>query len=217
MDRTDVYRVIADLVNHGLIEKKIDKPVRFKAFPIDEVVDVLLQHKQEVIAETKKKALEIVMRYQKRVPKPSIRGTGTFFYSLIPGNPDIIDKTAGRIMDNSKVSIEFVCVDIDPHMLGFTPLEKFLKNGGNDRILAYHKNTALAQKILEEYKKGIEIRFTSEPPIVALIGDKKEVSITSRRGNNLKEVECLYTNSPVITELVIDYFERLWKQAERFP
>jgi sugar-specific transcriptional regulator TrmB len=220
MDRPDVYRVLNSLIKEGFIEKQIEKPVRFKAFPIDEVIEALLKRKQEDILESKRQALEVLRRYQNRRPNYGETRNGTFFYSLIPGNPEIIDKTAGRIISNSQTSIEFVCVDIEPHMIGFLPLENFLKNGGKDRILAYNKNTTLAQKVLDAHKKGaIEIRFTQELPIVALIGDKKEVAITcitSSRGN-LKEMEGLYTNSPAIIKLASDYFERLWKTAERFP
>ncbi len=219
MDRPDVYRVIGGLVKLGFIEKKIDNPVRFKAFPINDVVAALIKRKQEDVLASKRSALKILRRYENKKPLTEENRDGTFFYSLIPGDPEIIDKTAGRIISNSQTCIDFVCVDIDPHMIGFKPLEIFLENGGKDRILAYKKNAALAHKVLEAHKKGgIEIRFTNELPVVALIGDKREVSIvclTSKWGN-LKKMECLYTNSPAITELAVDYFERLWNKAEKF-
>ncbi len=219
MDRPDVYRVIAGLVKQGFIEKKIENPVRFKAFPINDVIDSLIKRKQDDVLASKRSAIEILRRYQNRKPVEENK-SGTFFYSLIPGDPEIIDKTAGRIINNSQTCIDFVCVDIDPHIIGFRPLELFLEQGGKDRILAFNRNTALAKKVLEAHKKGsIEIRFTNELPVVALIGDKREVSIvclTSEWGN-LKKMECLYTNSPAITELAVNYFDRLWSAAEKFP
>ena len=164
--------------------------------------------------------MKILRRYHNKRPASAEDTDGNFFYSLIPGDPDTIDKTAGRIIDNSRTLLDFVCVDIEPRVIGFQPLERFLENGGKNRILAYHKNTALAIKVLQAHKEGaIEIRFTPEPPIVALIGDQREVSITcitNKEGTNLKKVECLYTNSPAITQLAVDYFEKLWKQAEIF-
>ena len=45
IDRPDVYRVIDGLVKQGFIEKRIQNPVRFKAFPIEEVVEALLKRK----------------------------------------------------------------------------------------------------------------------------------------------------------------------------
>ncbi len=219
MDRPDVYRVIAGLVTHGFVEKKIQNPIRFKAFPIKEVVEALLKRKQQEVLNSQKKALKILRRYQNK-RSAAEKKVGSYFYTLVPGDPDTIDKTAGRIINNSHESLDFVCVDIEPHIVGFQPLERFLENGGKDRILAYNKNESLARKVLEAHKKGaIEIRFTSEPPIVALIGDQKEVSITCitpKSGKNLKEMECLYTNSPAITQLAVDYFERLWQKAEAF-
>jgi len=220
IDRPDVYRVISGLVTHGFIEKKIENPIRFKAFPIKEVVGALLKRKQEEVTTSKKKAMKILRRYQNKTQLSAEKKTCSFFYTLVPGDPGTIDKIAGKIISNSKTGVDFVCVNIEPHIIGFQPLERFLENGGKNRIITYNKNTALARKVLKAHKQGsIEIRFTSEPPVVALIGDKREVSIscvTSESGENLKNMECLYTNSPAITQLAVDYFERLWKLAEIF-
>jgi sugar-specific transcriptional regulator TrmB len=220
MDRPDVYRVIDGLVNQGFVEKRVQNPVRFKAFPIEEVVDTLLKRKQAEINSSKKKATKLIRRYKsKRQTSAAENKVGNFFYTLIPGDPDTIDKTAGKIIENSRTLLDFVCVDIEPHVIGFQPLEQFLENGGKNRILAYNRNTAMATKVLQAHKEGaIEIRFTSEPPVVALIGDQREVSITcsTSEGIDLKKMECLYTNSPAITQLAVDYFEKLWKKAKIF-
>ena len=220
MDRPDVYRVIDGLVKQGFVRKEIQNPVRFKAFPIEEVLATLLKRKQAEVATSKKNAKKIIRRYRNKRLAPSESCGCNFFFTLIPGDPDTIDKNAGKIIDNSQTLVDFVCVDIEPRIIGFQPLERFLDKGGKNRILAYNKNTSLAKKVLQAHKKGgIEIRFTPEPPIVALIGDQKEVSITcitNKKGTDLKKIECLYTNSPAIIELAVDYFERLWKQAESF-
>jgi sugar-specific transcriptional regulator TrmB len=222
MDRPDVYRVIEGLVTHGFVEKRVQNPVRFRACPIEEVVETMLKRQQAQVNKSKKKAMKIIEHYQNKRKTSAENKTSTIFYSLIPGDPDTIDKTAGKIFENSRKTVDFVCVDIEPHIIGFLPLERFLENGGKNRILAYNKNKnrALASKVLQAHREGsIEIRFTCEPPIVALIGDQREVSIScmlKKEGIDLKKVEALYTNSPAITELAVDYFEKLWKQAEIF-
>jgi sugar-specific transcriptional regulator TrmB len=215
IDRPDVYRVIAVLVRRGFVEKIIANPIRFKAFPIDEVVEDLLKQKQESMVQAEERASVILEQYHNKRPKTVTSGQGTYFYSLLPGNHEVIDKTAGKVMESSHNTLEFICVDIYPRMIGFKPLEDFFKRGGKDRILAYNKDEALAMKVLQAFEKGaVEIRFMpklSKPPIVALIGDKKEAMIISREGNSPEETECLFTNSPVIAELASEYFEKLWK------
>ena len=218
IDRPDVYRIIDTLVQQGFIEKRIDRPVRFKAFPIDEVVGTLLKRKQEDVVELRNKASEILRQHKNKISKTENRSE--YFYILLPFNRAVIDKTAKQIIGRSQTSIDFVCIDIYPGIIDLESLDDFFKRGGRDRILAYNKDVVLAHKVLQSYKKGaIEIRFVSkhsEAPIVALAGDKKEVMIVSTRDNAPEKRQCLFTNSPVIVELTATYFDSLWKRAERF-
>lgn len=217
IDRPDVYRVIDTLVQQGFVEKRIDKPVRFKASPVDEVVGTLLKRKQEDVIESRKKASEILRQYQNKSSKTENKSG--YFYILLPFNLDVMDKTATRIISKSQTSIDFACIDIYPGIIDLEQLDDFLKRGGRDRILAYNKDVVIARKVLQSHKGDIEIRFVSkrsEGPIVALVGDKKEVMIVGSRGETPEERQCLFTNSPVIAELTAAYFDSLWRRAERF-
>jgi sugar-specific transcriptional regulator TrmB len=214
IDRPDVYRVIATLTQKGFIEKKIDKPIRFTASPINEVLEVLLKRQQEDVEESKKRATEILRGLSYKKTWNNELGT---FYNLLPGNKAVIDKTAGKIISSSQKSIDFVSINLYPPIIGFKPLEDFLLRGGRDRMLSYNKNATIAQKIIKSFKKGnIEIRYVSEPPIVvALIGDRKQVMLITTRGKTKEESECLFTNSPVVAELTSIYFENLWRGSEK--
>jgi sugar-specific transcriptional regulator TrmB len=50
----DVYRVLDDLQEKGLVEKIIAKPTMYKATPIKEGLSILLQNKKEEFIETEK-------------------------------------------------------------------------------------------------------------------------------------------------------------------
>lgn len=220
IDRPDTYRVISGLVEQGFIEKEMGKPIRFRALPIDEVTDVLLKRKQQDIVESEKKASEILRQYQNRILKAEADEPDSCFYNLLPGRQSIIDVYSKKIIERSQETIDFVCFSIYPRIVGYEPLEDFLRRGGKDRILSYDRNDELARKVLGSHMKGsIEIRFMSkpsDPPVVALMGDKKETLIIIKRGNIPEERECLFTNNPVIAELTAHYFENIWIRSEKF-
>jgi sugar-specific transcriptional regulator TrmB len=218
IDRPDTYRVIDSLVQQGFIEKKIGIPLRFKALQIDEVIEILLKRKQEVLIESRKKASEILRQYQNKISKTETSDSGNFFYNLFPGKQRLIDVYSRKIIELSQENLDFVCVNIYPPIIGYEPLDDFFKRGGINRILAYNRNDELTGKVLRSHEKGaIEIRYISRPigsPIVALVGDKKVALIIVKKGNAIEERECLFTNNPVIAELTANYFENLWNCAD---
>lgn len=220
IDRPDTYRVVDGLVEQGFIEKRMGKPIRFKALPIDEVTDVLIKRKQEEIVESEKKVSEILSQYQSKMTKTEAQEPEDYFYNLLPCKQSIIDLYSKKIIEKSQETLYFVCASIYPRIVGYEPLENFLKRGGRDRILSYSRNDELARKVIDSHKKGsIEIRYIpqpSEPPVVAFMGDKKEALIIIKKGNVSEEGECLFTNNPVIAELFARYFENLWATAEKF-
>ena len=221
IDRPDTYRVIGSLVQQGFIEKEVGYPIRFKATPVGEVTEVLLGRKQQEILETGKKASEILRQFQNKIPRTENCECGNIFYNLLPGNHRVIDKASKRIIESSQKTLDFVSTTIYAPTIGYEPLEDFFRRGGTNRVLSYTKNDALAQKLLDSYKKGsMEIRYASKPSgalLVALIGDRKMATIVSKKGNLFQESECLFTNSPIIAELAANYFETLWNFAEKFP
>jgi len=218
IDRPDTYRVINSLVQQGFIEKKMGNPLRFKALRIDEVTEILLKRKQEEFVESRKKASEILRYYQNKILKTETNDPGNYFYNLFPGKQRLIDVYSRKIIEISQETLDFVCVNIYPPIIGCDPVADFLGRGGINRILAYNRNDELARKILSAHKKrSIEIRYVSKPsgsPIVALVGDKKEALIIVKGANTFEERECLFTNSPVIAQLAENYFENLWNCAE---
>lgn len=218
IDRPDTYRVIDSLVQQGFIEKKMGNPLRFKALQIDEVTEILLKRKQDEFVESRKKASEILRQYQNKISKTETDEPENCFYNLLPSKQHLIDDYSRKIIERSQQTLDFVSANIYPLIIGYEPLEDFLRRGGINRILAYNRNDELACKVLRSHKKGsIEIRYISKPsgpPISALVGDRKEALIIIKRGNTKGEGECLFTNSPVIAELATNYFEDLWNCAD---
>ena len=52
----DVYRVLAELQENGLVEKIIDKPTMYKANPVKESLSILLKNKKQEYIEAEKQA-----------------------------------------------------------------------------------------------------------------------------------------------------------------
>jgi sugar-specific transcriptional regulator TrmB len=45
--RQEVYRILSDLQEKGLVEKVIDKPTKFKPIPASDAISILLQRRNE--------------------------------------------------------------------------------------------------------------------------------------------------------------------------
>ena len=70
VSRPDVYRVLNQLQDLGLVEKIIAKPEEFRAIPIEEGVSILLQRRINKTRELQNRGLKLV---QSVTPKLAVR------------------------------------------------------------------------------------------------------------------------------------------------
>jgi sugar-specific transcriptional regulator TrmB len=66
IDRADVYRVIATLHEQSLVEKVISNPLTFRAAPIQDGINILLERKHKESAEIQKQASLLLKQYQNK-------------------------------------------------------------------------------------------------------------------------------------------------------
>ena len=99
--RTDLYRIMKELQNEGIIEKILTHPIQFKAVPMNEVLNRLIQKRNKESLEIKKKTLALQIELKKK-QKSNPTNIAPIFI-LIPSKraPDRI----GEAIDNAKKSI----------------------------------------------------------------------------------------------------------------
>jgi sugar-specific transcriptional regulator TrmB len=219
MDRADVYRVIAALQEQSLIIKVIANPLKFRAIPIQEAINILLERKHKESAEIDKQASLLLKQHQSQEIQKETQEK-TIQFSLVPSK-----ETHFRILN--KLINEAQSIDMSvPFELyrsveerKLEPCKKFLRKGGKIRTLVHGvKNTEEIRKLHRISQNtpdegSNQVRFTNRMLVAAfMILDRKKLWIDTRPSIPTYEQPNLFTNSPVIVDLAVRYFEQEWKE-----
>jgi sugar-specific transcriptional regulator TrmB len=223
IDRADVYRVVMGLQKQSLVEKIIANPLKFRPIPIRNGVNFLLERKDKENAEIRKQASLLIKQHRcKEAKKPTREETIQF--TLIPPKEAHMREISKLIckaqsVDSMLPSKQFYIFNSAPEE-SYTIIRKFLKKGGKLRMIIcgaeYKEEMSRTQKILQNPKdKGsFQIRYSPRGLVAALaIFDRKKLWIDTRSSIPTHEQPNLLTNSPIIVELAVRYFERAWKEA----
>jgi len=217
--RQEIYRIVTELQNRGLVEKRLAKPVRYKAISIQEAVPYLLMdmHKKRIVLQ--RKAMQLVERQKSIIGKPKLLEAEAQFL-LIPKRGTLSRKIKKTIED-SKKSIEIVL----PH-------EKFL-----------HALFDLAQSLKKALERNVKVRWIIDKPLspdekpVILefllkstlfelrckphnpaltfgIYDGKTVIVASNPKLNYIESPAIWTNAVPFVALAQNYFDTLWNSLQ---
>jgi sugar-specific transcriptional regulator TrmB len=210
VSQPDVYRVLTKLENHGLIERVITIPSRFKATPIDEGIAILLQRRDNQSAILHKKATELVQSFKGKSAKTTAYQEEPAQFILVPG---VHVHRIRNAVDNAQTGVlcfttldmfrkvRFITEDVWKRGVKRDVKFQFLIGKPHDEEVTLELDTAL------ENNGNFEIKFMrASMPCMVLI-DKKEVFL--RTEMNL-EAPVLWSNNPCIVEMIQKYFETLW-------
>ncbi|MGD6810124.1 MAG: TrmB family transcriptional regulator [Candidatus Bathyarchaeia archaeon] len=216
LDRANVYRVLLALQKLNLIEKMLTAPINFKALPIKEGIQMLLENRQKEQQEIESKTKELIEKYQKtRVEKP----IEDCQFSLIPENKAILRKI--REMNENCQE----CYDLIFHGRAFFEIvddmkiyfKKLFKKGVTMRFIVYLNEGEKLYKELSSLPRNrhLSIRYTSNPPsTMLLLCDKKEALLNTTSSAHIKETS-LWSNNPVMVSILQGDFNQRWTQAKQ--
>jgi sugar-specific transcriptional regulator TrmB len=214
MARQEVYRIIRELNEKGLIEKIISAPTEFKPITIDACVNMLVKQRQNDLGETEKKAREMLENFKtlKNVVKP----LEPSFFILIPEKEAYLRKFKSWI-DNTQKSCDML-LSWECFRFGMTQdtetWKKAVNRGVNIRFMVYNyrdeKNVLQVLKRLKR-KGNLKVKFIStQPPSTMTIFDKSEASFSISPTAQPHETPNLWTNNPGLIEVFQDYFDNKW-------
>lgn len=216
--RPDVYRIMPCLEQLGLAEKILAKPIEYKATPLKNGYQILLQNKSQEFIELKDKTIDLIENTNDTIDKGTLPDEEQNFvlissktlhqknvalecaktrYSL-----DVIDKWGGlwfQIFYRHQIHI------------------KALKRGVKIRIITEKHDGFLADKIpvLLNNNPLFEIRYITSPiPIRAEIYDGKKVDMSTKPANDTEVTPSLWSNNQQFVKLMTAYFEETWEKAE---
>ena len=223
MSRQDVYRILQNLENLGLVEKTISRPVRYKAVPADKGLPPLLKRK-------KKEAVKLEIDFQvllKNFKKNSRAQLHEAHFQtiIVPGKKALllkIEKIIGEAQDSLCTLGSFRRVS--KALFGFSDGLKLAMDRGVKLYIVTEKgkDEQLMPNTLREYYTGkerlLDIKYVmNQLPTHILVVDRKQVLISTSTKNGFAESPALWSNNPCIVALTQDHFDILWLTAPREP
>jgi sugar-specific transcriptional regulator TrmB len=211
----DVYRILGELLEKGLVEKIITKPTLYKATPIEDGLAILLQNKKDEYIETEKKAKAISKSFYANQRQEILHENTQF---LISSETSLLSKTHEKLADATKNSIDFVLPE-KANEKGVIHNFQYLKMAAmrcvKIRVIALEGDVETTSESPDYFSKNpfFELRYLpeTEMPFGMHIFDKKEMTIAISQ----KRLPSLWTNNPNVIKLAEVYFKDTWKRSSK--
>jgi sugar-specific transcriptional regulator TrmB len=218
MARTDVYRVLDELQEAGLIEKVIAVPTKFKAFPINKSILILTERRTKKTLELQLKA-EKLIRLLKFRRSEETRQEGQF--RIIP-KAEALLLSVKEALNNAQKSIDLIFNwTAFPRAIYIVAeeLEQALKRNVNIRCIVDKPEDAKWPGTLQLFMKykSFKLRTLHNLPITRLgIYDRKKLLIASHLTPNAAGSTALMSTNQGLIEIAHCYFEETWEKAAKY-
>lgn len=213
--RQDIYRITAELFDLGLIEKIIASPIEYRAMPIQDGINILLQRKQKENLQSYEKAMQLLQRNKDDNAAMQTHEDSPQFI-LVP-KEEATRRKFRATLGKTQRSVDGILYwkgFLEVVVNGIERWKKSLERGVKIRLIVYKPQEEKASlKTIQTLKKkgSFNIRYTSSPPPASLtIFDKEKILGTTSPTPIPHEVPSLWINNSSIVAIFQDYFERVW-------
>lgn len=219
--RQNIYQLLSDLQEKGLIEKVIAKPAKFKPIPADNAISILLQRKKEQNHQLRERAIKNFKNFEIGCEKTALLDKKAQFLMLSksetsPLGP--IDKL-GKAVNSAKknvVSLITVPLFMKVQLMDENIWKKAVKRGVKLKFIIARRENGKSEINLDpllENADNFEIRWTSRcPTATVLLIDNKEVFC--RVGTDI-ESPVLWSSSPHFVGMIKEYLKMKWQSLKQ--
>lgn len=218
MARTDVYRVLDELQEMGLIEKVIAVPTKFKAFPINKVILILTGCRTKETLELQLKAQELIQLLKYSNPE-EVYEDGEF--RIIP-KAEALTLSVQEELNNAQEGVEFIinwtAFPRAMYLFG-EELEQALKRNINIRCIVDKPEDIEWPETVQPFMKykSFKLRILHNLPITRLgVYDRKKLFIASHLTSNAVGSAALMSTNKGLIEILHSYFEEIWEKAAEY-
>ncbi len=225
--RQDIYRILDELVELGIIERLIKNPCEFRAFPLVEGVEILLARTK---AKSQQRILELRQESAQFIKEVSATTVPTLpnqesEFSISDGEASLIKLR--KAMEQSQSTVEltipesFVLKEYDYFQ---KVLDKALSRGVKVRILLQRNSEpTLQEEASTTLKRGgpVATKTILKPGLPILeIFDGREAAFVALPNPYMDlnpydaRPPMLWTNNPSFVSTLREYFENVWQQAK---
>lgn len=217
--RPDVYSTLSSLHKKGLVEKILQKPLKYTAVPLNKGLGILLAKRtakyRKIRAET-----QLLLKTSEISNSNKSKAVQNTHFAIIPKGEQVINRINAAI-ENAQFNIDlvlswkrFACGVITT----FTEtMEKAWKRNVEVRFIVERPpENKTAKELIENVKKNpsVQIRFIAKHPRTVFgIYDEKEMFLIVFSKTGLPGSPALWSNNHSLIALGRERFEALWHQA----
>jgi sugar-specific transcriptional regulator TrmB len=221
--RQEVYRLLVELAEKGLVERIIAVPTRFRAVPIENGLSFLIEERRKELSELQKEVNRILPKIKSYLMKKdgkqeTLQKKQTEFI-LIPESKALILRME-RALETTEKSVDIIYPKEALLRVSFDlsdRLKQVLKRGVEIRCLLNEplEMNAWPASIQNVVTNPLfKIRTTSVMPKESFwIYDEKEALLVTSSARNQKQLPVLWTTAEPLIAISENYFNELWKKA----
>jgi sugar-specific transcriptional regulator TrmB len=214
--RQDVYRLLAELQQIGIVQKALVKPATFKSSPPEEAVSILIERRKSDFSVLKKEADKFVKNAKDPLYEQIALPENDQF--ILYSEREAITCKAREVIENIQVSLKDITPfnELEPWLSVLSKsIDESLNRGVKIRwITERPEDLRSIPKFLRTYLKyqNFEVRFVPQP-LIAKIGifDSKEVILGVFMESGFARSPALWSSNPSFIALAENYFESCWK------
>jgi len=216
--KTVLYRTLNELHSMGLVERDITTPYKFKATPLKQGLQIIVNRSLERYKQNREKTEQFLLKKQhlEEVEEPEYRLT------TYEGKERI---TQIIKLQHEKAHISINILSTLQRWLQileccFENYERALARNVKYRVVINKTDGKIA--IPKEVKKlvlnpNFELKIARDPLVNNMgIFDFKEATFNFYPSKSLKESPIIWTNHPSFISMATDHFEKTWKSAKKY-
>ncbi len=219
--RQDIYRILDELQELGLIEKAITTQTMFKAIPLQDALLMLLERRVKETSELQARARELLSNFKENSSKTTLQQEEAQFVLISEKEWSL--KKRKEVVETAQTSIDVVTPwkrYVAARFVHAEENKKAVERGVRIRFITKkpenEASLGRAKEIAHAFVENpsIEVRYSRTPIITAVaMWDNKEVVVFTVPKAVLGESPALWSSNPNLVHLVQNYFETIWNAA----
>jgi sugar-specific transcriptional regulator TrmB len=217
VNRQDIYLLLDSLQQIGLVQKKITHPTTFTATPINQALQMLLQHKTQQLDVINKKISVLAKKYRQPARQQDLLGQKPCLGTISEGDHGKKHQTA---IQNTQHSIDALVTWRQFRQIAAlyeAQLKAALKRGISIRVVTQKlPNQTLPIWATTATNPSFQLTAIATPPTATFtIFDKTTAVIAFSNTVTPKSGLYLWTTNPTLIALTQTCFNAKWKQTKQ--
>jgi sugar-specific transcriptional regulator TrmB len=218
--RQEIYRLLSELEELGLVEKTMDRPSKYKAISINNGISFLLRKRKQETIQIQKITEKIIKKHQNQNNDKIVDDVEPQFILISKKEASIIKRR--EEINNAQNTIEFIS--------SWKRFPLTVSTFGDDAIKALKRDVKM-RVILEKPEdlnqmpdlvkelfefSNYELRFINTIPSAVIgIFDNKRVLLKTSSSVQLAEKPSLWTCNMCLVSVLSEYFEYIWSNVDQ--